>query len=190
MNKYRTNFFAYLEKRDPYLYSELETVDNKSLVRPSIENPNDVNSVVQSFLNSEVGKANRLNDCKTVTRAFVNWAKDNGVQANVMLLAPPSTEVIEQRPELKGKSGTGDSHIMPIVAGQTIDFTARQFPGVSATYEKPLIMPLNQAKSYYEKVGGYFTDAPEYFNGGQTSYVGSWDGLPSYFNKSFSDELM
>ena len=150
----------------------------------------DVNSIVKNFLTSDVGIANQNNDCKTVTRAFVNWAKQNGIKADVLLLAPPSADTVKQRPDLKGKSGEGDSHIMPVVDGSAIDFTARQFPGQTRSYNDPLITPIGSVPNVYKKIGGYYTDAPDYFETGTPFYLGPWSGLPSFFNKNFADELM
>ena len=150
----------------------------------------DVMSIVDSFLNSEIGIKNQKNDCKTVARAFVNWAGQNGIHADVLLLAPPSQETINQRPDLKGKSGSGDSHIMPVVNGQAIDFTVRQFPGQTRKYNQPLITPVNEVPSLYKRIGGYYTDAPDYFKTGTPFYLGPWSGLPRFFDKNFPDELM
>ena len=155
------------------------------------ENNNNLNQIVENFLKSEIGIQNQKNDCKTVARAFVKWAKQNGIKADVLLLAPPSAETIKNRPELKGKSGEGDSHIMPVVDGNAIDFTVRQFPAQRGRpYDKPLITPIGNVEKVYKQIGGYYTDAPEYFGTGTPYYLGPWSGMPSFFNKNFSDELM
>lgn len=150
----------------------------------------DVRSVVENFLKSEIGIKNQKMDCKTVTRAFLDWANKNRIKADVLLLAPPSAKTIAERPELKGKSGEGDSHVMPVVNGHAIDFTARQFPGQTRPYNKPLITPIGSVPSVYKKIGGYYTDAPDYFETGTPYYLGPWNGIPSFFNKNFADELM
>lgn len=150
----------------------------------------DIMSIVDSFLNSEAGLKNQKNDCKTVTRAFIKWAEQNGVKADVLLLAAPSAETVQHRPELKGKSGSGDSHIMPVVNGNAIDFTARQFPGQTRPYNKPLITPIGNVQKVYNQIGGYYTDAPDWFGTGTPFYLGPWSGMPSFFDRNFSDELM
>jgi len=116
--------------------------------------------------------------------------KKNGIQAKVLLLAPPSAETIKQRPDLSGKSGNGDSHIMPVVGDNAIDFTVRQFPGQNRSYDQPLITKLNQVKQIYNKLGGYFTDKPEWFNDGESYYFGEYESMPSFFDISFPDDLM
>ncbi len=128
-----------------------------------------IEDIANAFVNSEIGKKYSKYDCKSVTRAFVKWAADNGIETKVITFAPPSAKFIKQNPKFKGKSGEGDGHIMPIVNDQAIDFTIRQF-GINRPYQNPLITPLNNIKSVYSKFG-YYTDAPEWFNGGK-SY---WD---------------
>jgi hypothetical protein len=118
-----------------------------------------IEDIVNAFVNSEIGKKYSKYDCKSVTRAFIKWAADNGIEAKIITFAPPSAEFIKQNPKFKGKSGEGDGHIMPIVNDQAIDFTVRQF-GVNRPYQNPLITPLNNIKSIYSKFG-YFTNKPE-----------------------------
>lgn len=139
------------------------------------DNSLDIRQVAEKFMSDPIGKKYAQADCKTSTRAFVKWAAANGIDAETMNLAPPSFEVIKQRPELKGQSGEGDGHIFPIVGGYGIDFTANQFPGVT---QVPLITPVSQIPAVYKKIGGYFTDAPSWM-GGRTSWQGPWDKIPA-----------
>lgn len=149
-----------------------------------------ISGIVDAFVNDPIGKKYANYDCKTVTRAFVKWAEANNIPTQVLSLAPPSAETIKQRPNLRGKSGEGDGHIMPVVNGQAIDFTVRQF-GVNRSYENPLITPISQVKQVYNKIGGYFTDAPEWFLGGKTHYLGPWSAMPSsIMNMDFGDEVL
>jgi predicted chitinase len=156
------------------------------------EDATSIQQIVNSYLSSDIGKAYAKHDCKTVTRAFVKWAKQNNIPTKVLNLAPPHPNLIDQRPELKGRSGEGDGHIMPIVGDQAIDFTARQFPSVSNPYNQPLITPLSQIKQVYQKLGGYFTYAPDwYLNGKASYYIGTWESQPaSIMNQDFGDELL
>ena len=85
----------------------------------------DTNGIVSNFLSSDVSKRVAHMDCKTVTRAFITWAGQNGIKARVILLVPPSPEMIKKHPEMGGKGGQGDAHIMPVVNNDAIDFTAR-----------------------------------------------------------------
>jgi len=143
--------------------------------------------IINRFLQSEIGKKSEKHDCKTVTRSFVNWCRDQKIpNVRVLHLAPPSAKVVSSRPELRGKSGTGDSHIMPVVNGDAIDFTARQF-GVSNKFDNPLVTPLSSVKGVYSKIGGYFTDKPDDFYGGKDMYLGDWDGVQI---GDFADEYM
>ena len=148
-----------------------------------------VEDIAEAFVNSEIGKKYSKYDCKSVTRAFVKWATDNGIETKIITFAPPSAEFIKQHPEFKGKSGEGDSHIMPIVNNQAIDFTVRQF-GINRSYENPLITPLSNVKFVYSKFG-YFTNKPEWFDGGKTHWIGSLSSIPSdIFNQDFGDEIL
>lgn len=150
-----------------------------------------VSTIIQNFLNSDLGKQYAKHDCKSVTRAFVRWAQQNDVETRVLILAPPSSEVIYKRPQLIGKSGQGDGHMMPVVQSQAIDFTVRQFPGMNQPYEQPLITPLSRVKAVYEKIGGYFTDAPDWFLGGKSHYLGTWAQIPpDIADLNFGDEIL
>lgn len=123
--------------------------------------------------------------------AFVEWAKSKEIDVIVLWLAPPHPKVVEKRPELRSKKNPeegGDAHIMPVVNNDAVDFTARQF-GVNAPFEKPLITPISQVKQVYGRIGGYFTDAPEWFMGGKTHYLGPIDGISKYLG-DFSNELL
>jgi hypothetical protein len=143
--------------------------------------------IINRFLQSEIGKRSEKYDCKTVTRNFVNWCREQKItDVRVLHLSPPSAKVVSSRPELRGKSGTGDSHIMPVVNGDAIDFTARQF-GVSNQFNNPLVTPLSRVKGVYSKIGGYFTDKPDDFYDGKDMYLGDWDGVQI---DDFADEYM
>jgi len=158
------------------------------LLKEIIQNDT-IKDIANAFVNSEIGKKYSKYDCKSVTRAFIKWAADNGIEAKIITFAPPSAEFIKQNPKFKGKSGEGDGHIMPIVNDQAIDFTVRQF-GVNRPYQNPLITPLNNIKSIYSKFG-YFTNKPEWFDGGKTYWVGSLSSIPSdIFNQDFGDEIL
>jgi hypothetical protein len=127
----------------------------------------DINSIIKEYLNSEIGKKYQEFDCKTVTRAFVKWAKEKGIHANVVLLAAPSIELVRENPKkYGGSSGEGDQHIMPVVNNHAIDFTIRQF-GLPNTYFQPVITPINNLESVYGKFG-YFTNT--FHEGGESSY--------------------
>jgi hypothetical protein len=150
---------------------------------------NNLPTIIQSFVASPTGQKYKQHDCKTVTRAFVQWAEQNKIPTQVVSLAPPSAEFIAKNPGYKGKSGEGDGHIMPIVNGNAIDFTARQF-GVSRPFENPLITPTNSLPAVYSKFG-YFTDKPEWFLGGRSHWIGSLNSIPSeIFNQNFGDEIL
>ena len=149
----------------------------------------DLGTIVKSFVNSPAGQKYRQHDCKTVTRAFVDWADQNRIPTQVISLAPPSAAFIEKNPRFRGKSGEGDAHIMPVVAGNAIDFTVRQF-GVGRPFEDPLITPINSMKSVYGRFG-YFTDAPEWFLGGKSYWMGPLRAIPrEIFNQDFGDEIL
>jgi len=149
---------------------------------------NDAGKIAQKFIQSPEGQKHSNSDCKTVTRAFVNWAKQNNIPAQVLLLAPPDPELIMQGKAPKGKSGEGDSHIMPVVNNKAIDFTVRQF-GVNIPYENPLITPTSETERVYRNLGGYYTYAPDWFNNGQTYYLGSFEGQ-TIVPKDFKDESL
>lgn|GEM_PF-3127324 len=141
-----------------------------------IEESNKIVKLANEFMSSE--SYDSEDDCKKSTYKFVNWAKKNkGFEPDVLLLAPPAKEVVKKNPALKGKSGDGDSHIFAIVDGYGIDFTANQFPGVKNALK---ITPESQIKSQYKKIGGYYTDAPEWFEGGKSSLKTKWSGLPDW----------
>ena len=146
-----------------------------------------IEDIVRQYLDSDIGKKYENYDCKTVTRAFIRWADGNGIHAEVLHLAPPSAEFVKMNPQFKGKSGKGDSHMMPVVNGYAIDFTVRQF-GINRPYKNPLITPLNGVKSVYGKFG-YYTDSPDWFNGGKSFYLGPWYSIPTV-KKGFQDEIM
>ena len=150
---------------------------------------NSLQTIIQSFVNSPSGQKYKQYDCKTVTRAFVAWAEQNKIPTQVVSLAPPSADFIAKNPRYKGKSGQGDGHIMPIVNGNAIDFTVRQF-GVSRPFNNPLVTPTSSLPAVYGKFG-YFTDKPEWFLGGKSHWIGALNSIPSeIFNQNFGDELL
>lgn len=146
-----------------------------------------INAIVQQYLNSQIGQKYSNYDCKSVTRAFISWAESNGMQAEALHLAPPSAEFIKQNPTLAGKSGSGDSHIMPVINGYAVDFTARQF-GLDRPYNNPLITPIKDVEQVYRRFG-YYTDSPSWFDGGKSSYVGKWKAIPT-MDTNFDDEIL
>jgi hypothetical protein len=146
-------------------------------------------TIIQSFVNSPLGQKYKQYDCKTVTRAFVQWAEQNKIPTQVVSLAPPSADFIAKNPQFKGKSGQGDGHIMPIVNGNAIDFTVRQF-GVNRPFNNPLVTPINSLPAIYGKFG-YFTDKPEWFLGGKSHWIGALNAIPpAIFNQNFGDEML
>ena len=152
-----------------------------------LEQNQNIQDIVQAYLESPIGKQYKNNDCKSVTRAFINWAEKNNIEAKAVHLAPPSKEFVKNNPQFKGKSGEGDSHIMPVVKGYAIDFTARQF-GINRPYENPLITPIDQLKTVYGQFG-YYTDTPDWFAGGKSSLIKPFKNL-STMPKEFNDETM
>jgi len=148
-----------------------------------------IDEIIRSFVSSPSGQKSAKHDCKTVTRAFVQWADQNQIPTQVINLAPPSAAFIKKNPRFQGKSGEGDGHIMPIVDGQAIDFTVRQF-GVNRPFEQPLITPVSNLPSVYGRFG-YFTDRPEWFLGGKTHWIGPLNQIPAaIFNQDFGDEIL
>ena len=153
------------------------------------DSSNSLQTIIQSFVNSPIGQKYKQHDCKTVTRAFVQWAEQNKIPTQVVSLAPPSADFIAKNPRYKGKSGQGDGHIMPIVNGNAIDFTVRQF-GVNRPFNNPLVTPTNSLPAIYGKFG-YFTDKPEWFLGGKSHWIGALNAIPpAIFNQNFGDEML
>ena len=153
------------------------------------ESETSLQTIIQSFVDSPVGQKYKQHDCKTVTRAFVQWAEQNKIPALVISLAPPSAEFVKKNPQFKGKSGQGDGHIMPVVDGNAIDFTVRQF-GINRPFENPLVTPTSNLQSVYGKFG-YFTDKPEWFLGGKSHWLGKLSSIPTkIFNQNFGDEVL
>lgn len=172
----------------PRLFEQIEK--NTFRLNEAALSINDVKKIANNFVNSDFGKKYSEYDCKTVTRAFTKWARDNGIDSDIINLAPPSKEIIAKRPELKGKSGEGDGHIMPVVGNYAIDFTARQF-GLPNTFENPVITPMQEMEKTYNKIGGYYTDAPEWFDGGKKFWKGKWENQPKdIMNQEFGDEKL
>ena len=154
-----------------------------------VTNGNNLETIIQSFVASPTGQKYKQHDCKTVTRAFAQWAEQNKIPVQVVSLAPPSAEFIAKNPGYKGKSGQGDGHIIPIVNGNAIDFTVRQF-GISRPFENPLITTIDSLPAVYGKFG-YFTDKPEWFLGGKSHWIGTLNSIPSeIFNQNFGDEML
>jgi GNAT superfamily N-acetyltransferase len=153
---------------------------------------NNLPTIIQSFVNSPIGQKYKQHDCKTVTRAFVRWAEQNKIPTQVVLLAPPSADFIAKNPQFqskKGKPGKGDGHIMPIVNGEAIDFTVRQF-GVERPFENPLVTLIDNLPAVYGKFG-YFTDNPDWFAGGKSQWIGALNAIPpAIFNQNFGDEIL
>ena len=150
---------------------------------------NNLQTVIKSFVNSPNGQKYKKYDCKTVTRAFVQWAEQNKIPAQVISLAPPGAEFIKKNPQFQGKDGQGDGHIMPIVNDNAIDFTVRQF-GIDRPFENPLVTSTNSLPAVYGKFG-YFTDKPEWFLGGKSHWIGTLKSMPSeIFNHNFGDEIL
>jgi len=153
---------------------------------------NNLPTIIQSFVNSPIGQKYKQHDCKTVTRAFVQWAEQNKIPTQVVLLAPPSADFIAKNPQFqskKGKPGEGDGHIMPIVNGEAIDFTVRQF-GVERPFENPLVTLIDNLPAVYGKFG-YFTDNPNWFAGGKSQWIGPLNSIPpAIFNQNFGDEIL
>ena len=173
-NKNNPNYKLYLAGiiTENQYYEEIDAAQQQS-----------TQDVIRKFLESDIGKKSEKFDCKTVTRNFVNWAEEQKIpNVQVIHLAKPHDDVVAQRPELRGKSGTGDSHMMPVVNNDAIDFTARQF-GLPNQFNSPLVTPLGEEfEQVYRKIGGYFTDKPY-------MHIGTW----SEFSKklgSFVDENM
>ena len=161
-----------------------------SRIKPVNEDSgNNLQTIIQSFVNSPSGQKYKQYDCKTVTRAFVQWAEQNKIPTQAVSLAPPSADFIAKNPRYKGKSGEGDGHIMPIVNGNAIDFTVRQF-GVNRPFNNPLVTPTNSLPAIYGKFG-YFTDKPEWFLGGKSHWIGALNAIPpAIFNQNFGDEML
>ena len=161
----------------------------ESIEQKTFEHRSNLDTTIQGFVNSPSGKKYKEHDCKTVTRAFVTWAEQNKIPTQVVSLAPPSADFIAKNPRYKGKSGEGDGHIMPIVNGNAIDFTIRQF-GVNRPFNNPLVTPTSSLPAVYGKFG-YFTDKPEWFLGGKSHWIGTLNSIPSeIFNQNFGDEML
>ena len=124
---------------------------------------------------------NYNHDCKRSTFEFIKWVKENkGFEPIALLLAPPKD--IRKFP---GKSGDGDSHIFAIIDGFGVDFTTNQFSGIS----EPLkITPESQIPSEYKKIGGYYTDFPDWFENGKTAIKRKFNNLPQWFRDGFKKE--
>jgi hypothetical protein len=144
-----------------------------------IDNSVDVNALAQEFMNST--SYNKSHDCKRSTYEFVKWVKKNkNFEPDVILMAPPKD--IKKYP---GKSGEGDAHIFAIVNRYGIDFTANQFNGVNDPLK---ITEENKIKSEYKKIGGYFTNFPEWFENGKTSIKTKIGQLPKWFIEGAESE--
>ena len=144
-------------------------------------NQQQIVDVAKEFMNSE--NYNPNHDCKRSTFEFINWVKKNkGFEPIALLLAPPKD--IKMFP---GKSRDGDSHIFSIIDGYGVDFTADQFPGVS----EPLKITFeNQIPSEYKKIGGYYTNYPEWFEAGKTFLKTKFNNLPQWFHDGFKQDIV
>lgn len=188
-NKNNPNYNLYLAGiiTESQYYEAIDDAQQQNPAQPAVVQQQSTQDVIRKFLESDIGKKSEKFDCKTVTRNFVKWAEEQKIpNVKVVHLVGPHADVVAKRPELKGKSGTGDSHIMPIVNNEAIDFTARQF-GQSNQFNNPLVTPLSSIKQVYQKIGGYFTDKPEWFYGGKDMYIGPWSGVQI---GSFADEIL
>ena len=140
----------------------------------------EVIDIAKEFMNSK--SYDSTHDCKRSTYEFVKWLKVNKkINPDVLLLAPPKD--IENFP---GKSGHGDSHIFTILDGFGVDFTANQFPGVSQALK---ITPESNIPAVYKRIGGYYTDSPDWFEKGKTSLKTKFDNLPKWFHDGLKAEL-
>jgi len=146
--------------------AENATANERSLTK--LENFADGKNLSDEFLKSKF--YDEADDCKESTKKFVEFMKSNKLpEPKVIWLAPPKD--IKKFP---GKSGEGDAHIMPIVGNDAIDFTAKQF-GVN---QIPFITPMSKVKQVYNKIGGYYTDAPDWVPGKTTHIIGTLNSLP------------
>ena len=134
-------------------HHHIKVVFKQAINETRVSDESSTKPILTARLNNE--SLSKLNE-------FINWLKKNKkFEPEVLLLAPPKD--IKKYP---GKSGDGDSHIFAIIDGYGVDFTANQFPGIS----EPLkITPENQIPNVYKKIGGYYTDSPDWFEGGKTS---------------------
>ena len=167
-------------KEDRLLAEAYNEVHNKT-------EKDNLQSIIKSFVSKE-GQKYKDYDCKTVTRAFVNWAQQNKIPVQVILLAPPSGEFLEKHPQYKGSTGEGNTHIMPVIDNNAIDFTARQF-GINRPFDNPLVTPVNNLPQVYGKFG-YFTDKPEWFKN-KSYWQGPLSSVPNdIFDNNFKDEIL
>lgn len=143
-------------------------------------NQQEVEAVAREFMDSK--SYDPSHDCKRSTYEFVKWLKSNKkINPDVLLLATPKD--IKKFP---GKSGDGDSHIFTILDGFGVDFTANQFPGVS----EPLkVTPESKIPSEYKRIGGYYTNFPDWFEGGKTAIKAKFSNLPKWFHDGLKAEL-
>ena len=143
----------------------------KDLLRESEE---DIKSIANEFIKSNSYKPYPTHDCKRSTYEFIKWVKQNkGIEPDVLLLAPPKN--IEKFP---GVSGDGDSHIFSILNGFGIDFTAKQF---DLSQPDIKITPESDIESQYKKIGGYYTNYPDWFEDGETFIKSKIGKLPKWF---------
>ena len=144
-------------------------------------NKQQIDDLSNEFVLSDKFKSS--DDCKYSVRSFVNWVKNNkGFEPDVMLLAPPKD--INKFP---GKSEKGDSHILSIIDGYGIDFTAKQFDS-----NQPLIKITQESEieSEYKKLGGYFTSYPNWFENGKTFIKSKFKDLPQWFHNGFKKDTV
>lgn len=148
-----------------------------------------VQCIVTNFLDDKRTNNYQNFDSKSITRVFVNWANENNIRTEVICLSPPSEEIFQNRPELKNRKGFDQPHVIPMICGYAIDFTAHQFPNITNNFWNPLITSYSRLQNIYFEIGGYFTDSPTWF-GGRTHYHGNWGRvsrkiLPADFKDDF-----
>lgn len=141
----------------------------------------EIEKIATEFKNSASYKSYPTHDCKRSTYEFIKWVKKNkGFEPEALLLAPPKD--IKKFP---GVSGDGDSHIFSIIDGYAIDFTATQFnsnqPDIKITTDSKI-------KSEYEKIGGYYTLYPDWFENGKTAIKSKIGSLPKWFLEGAAKE--
>ena len=70
-----------------------------------VTNGSNLETIIKSFVASPTGQKYKQHDCKTVTRAFVQWAEQNKIPTQVISLAPPSADFIKKIHSSKVRMG-------------------------------------------------------------------------------------